>query len=748
MGGTDGRGPDFLQDDPALADFNNPEGAGVHFEPPPPLGGMAPAALVGAEAATVHGRSSQPPLWESAGSFPTAQRLRVWRSVNGTPALAGEIGASCTHQEFIQTFFDSMPEPGERMTTFTCRPITAQGRELGKEFTLTFLSNNIDLQAERTRRKALESAEGPETRLYDGPGSGGSDAFDAVQDLFQSVMDTKEQALAQAQAELQEQRRRLAEEAEAQVKQRLQVADSAAQVAREMSHSMVQSEQERSRAMVEAARTDGERTQTMLTQLFQQQMALHQAASQRQLEEEARRRAQDEQRAQARLAEEEARRRRDRQEADERLKREQLRLEHEREREERRREREEREALARIDREREYQRQQRDLEERRREDEQRRREEALRLERERFEADQRRREDEARRREDEARRRFEADRDRLQAEAERQREHDQRMVQVAKMEHEAALARAEREEKERERKFLAQLEQQRLLQQQDREHQARLAQLQARQSLGGLGSLAETLGLDTPEILAKVFSSEGEGKGGGWLQALPDVLSAVGEAVQRARQNQGPPSAPAPPRPAVLPGAVGSAPRPTPTPEAQPVRPPWTPPVTAPQPRPAPQSAKPQPASSPPPKPPQPPPPSPAPTSPGKPRKDALSEADRKNYARAGQVNVRERARAGGLKAAQVNKARGAVRRLVAAYRKKPGDKEALVRAFQAEVLKTPEILGYFSVVGVSAGVVGARATAEELAWILQVLGEDENFPRDEFPLTEQDFAKKVGGTA
>lgn len=221
------------------------------------------------------------------------------------------------------------------------------------------------------------------------------------------------------------------------------------------------------------------------------------------------------------------------------------------EREEReRRDRQEREERERRDRERE------EREERRREElreDLRRREEAAARE------DARRREElaaaEARRREElaaaEARRQAELQLQlkQLETAAAQNKEHATHMLQMAQIERDAqrtaveARERQEREareiaEKQRERAHAAEMTRLDREHQAAREHQERLATLQREQASGGFGRLGELVGLDSQEVLKRIFTA---GEDGGWAEAIPKTLGALAEAWARAQNQGGPP---------------------------------------------------------------------------------------------------------------------------------------------------------------------------------------------------------------
>jgi len=274
--------------------------------------------------------------------------------------------------------------------------------------------------------------------------------------------------------------------------------------------------------------------------------------------------------AQRRESEMERRREAEREEARIRIERERMELEQRREQlreererarlelEERRRqeqmeferkmqlERDERERKERLERERwERERQEAD----RKRDEERReweRREALRREEMQREAERRREE-------------MALQSKQLEMNAQRDREHAERMGEMARLEREAqreaALQRekAERDtreqaERERQRQFDLQKFEMEQAKERDREHAERMLQMTKLQTSGGISGITEMLGMDTPEVLAKLFGGGGGEEGGGWSEALPKMIGALAEvgakamapaAAQRSTATQG-----------------------------------------------------------------------------------------------------------------------------------------------------------------------------------------------------------------
>ena len=178
-----------------------------------------------------------------------------------------------------------------------------------------------------------------------------------------------------------------------------------------------------------------------------------------------------------------------------------------------------------------------------------------RLERERLEWDRReslRREELSR---EESRRRDEMSLQQKQIEiaAQRDREHAERMLEMARIEREsqrdqmAQREKAEREaremsEKDRQRQHELTMREMEIAKERDREHAERMLQL-SKQSTGGLGGITEMLGMETPELLARIFGAAGEDgdedeKKSGWMEVIPKVLGAVAEVGKAAMTAQ------------------------------------------------------------------------------------------------------------------------------------------------------------------------------------------------------------------
>jgi hypothetical protein len=126
----------------------------------------------------------------------------------------------------------------------------------------------------------------------------------------------------------------------------------------------------------------------------------------------------------------------------------------------------------------------------------------------------------------------------METNAQRDREHAERMAESARLERESQREAADRrekqerearefQEKERERRANMQLEEMRLTKERDREHQERMLQMNKIQNSGGLSGLTDMLGMETPELLGRIFGG-GEDEGS-WTDAIPKMLGGLGE---------------------------------------------------------------------------------------------------------------------------------------------------------------------------------------------------------------------------
>jgi hypothetical protein len=134
--------------------------------------------------------------------------------------------------------------------------------------------------------------------------------------------------------------------------------------------------------------------------------------------------------------------------------------------------------------------------------------------------------------------------------AQRDREHAERMMEMARLEREAQReAQAQREKAEREareagdrdrqRQHELQMREMELSKERDREHAERMLQMTKAQNSGGLSGITDMLGMETPELLARIFGSAGgDGEKSSWTDMIPKVLGAVAEVGKAAMTAQ------------------------------------------------------------------------------------------------------------------------------------------------------------------------------------------------------------------
>lgn len=142
----------------------------------------------------------------------------------------------------------------------------------------------------------------------------------------------------------------------------------------------------------------------------------------------------------------------------------------------------------------------------------------------------------------------------IEIEAQRAREHQERMAEQARLDREAQREaqerrdRIEREAREaadrdRARQHDMQLKEMEMAQQRDREHQERMLAHQrtlsggGNEGGGGLMGILDSLGMDAPEVLERIFgggNKDGGNDEGGWADAIPKVLGSIAELGKAA----------------------------------------------------------------------------------------------------------------------------------------------------------------------------------------------------------------------
>jgi hypothetical protein len=618
-------GPDYgmnLFANDEVNSLNDPDV--THLPDPPVIGGQPLDADMWGSPAETPGQVSSPPLYALGASFPTVTQFRVWRSENGNPVLLGAISASCSEDDFIEEFYEAMPQPGERRAQYRLRPIDARGVEIKKEITLTISEHHQTLQRIRRRIKAQKEDVRPMSYANGSPIIVNPPASPAAPDtsgqlaeemgrLFENTLETAERRAQMYERSLEEEREKMRREAEQRAEERVRFASTSAETVQKMMERLMVADRSRGEEQIGAQREQSQMLLSTLTTVFQQQQQAAREQSERLREADQMRMAQDreffarqqqeqEQARQRQMQEAEQTRQRERAEwerrqeierarAEQELKRaemqraaelEQLRLAAKQQQDEAnaRREMERAEIALKIEQAKldaERQRQQMveererwrtELEARRQQDrEEWERKQALQreeMERARRDADLRdqlRREEAQReadrRREDlqreELRRREEMQMQikQMEMQAQRDREHQEKMMEMARLEREsqreavAARERAEAEarqlaEAERQRQHALTMREMEISKERDREHAERMVQMTKQQQQGGLAPLGEMLGMDTPELLQRIFGGGGGDDKSGWADAAPKILGAMAEVGKNMLGGKGP----------------------------------------------------------------------------------------------------------------------------------------------------------------------------------------------------------------
>lgn len=182
--------------------------------------------------------------------------------------------------------------------------------------------------------------------------------------------------------------------------------------------------------------------------------------------------------------------------------------------------------------------------------------------------------------------------------AQRDREHAERMMEMARLEREAqreaqiVREKQEREareasERDRQRQHELQMREMEIAKERDREHAERMMQIskqnQANSGLGGLGGLTEALGMNTPELLERIFGGSGDEESSVWdkIPSMIEALAGLGKAALTPKTDG---------RRAITQTRVMPTPQmihPMPVPPPQPVQPTPPPPIEPPPPTPA-----------------------------------------------------------------------------------------------------------------------------------------------------------------
>ena len=287
-----------LDDDPAediIGSLNDPRRENLsQYEPSPVTGGMSSGSggFYGGDEGQVIGRPVTPKIWANAQLHPSVVQLRVWKKTNGVPVLIGTIDAHATEEEFIRTFFDVMPAPGEGQAVFVVRPVDREGREIREEVTLPPISEyHTILKAMRTSRAAAAAAGISVTPYMPAPA--------LPPELLKLVERAQEAADARTRIMEEELRsaRDLAIKAQEQAAQeRIDLASRTAMSVEAITERMMKQESERTQKALDAEKLRADQQQTALTSMFTQMQVMMQQAQEREREAFDRRLREDESR--------------------------------------------------------------------------------------------------------------------------------------------------------------------------------------------------------------------------------------------------------------------------------------------------------------------------------------------------------------------------------------------------------------------------------------------------------------------
>jgi len=636
-----------------------------------------------------------------------------------------------------------------------------------------------------------------------------SSMADSMNEMFQRSVEMAELQTRQAQEQLEREREGLREQERQRAEERIRSAERATGVVEQMTERLMATDKARSNEALAAQKQNSDLMINTIATVFSQQQLASAAAAERQRQLDAdraaadrefydRQRRESEERRTRELAEAEARRRAEREEAE--AKRQAEREEAEARRRNDQAEWERKQAEAKLEAERrsereraelelrrdqikaEAERVKAELEERRRLDAEER-ERRDRVERERWEREkldherresirreemervERRRAEEMERAERRRTEELALQLKQMDQSATRDREHAERMMAIAQQEREAQRESAlQREKMEREAREQADRERQRqhelamkemdLARERDREHGERMLQLSREKSSGGLTAFNDLLGMDTAEVLGRIFGGSGGEEGGGWVEAVPKVLASLadlGKTALAAKTGEGQEGKPRKPRPALTgqqqvaiqtpngPRMVAvsdliqqqmlNTPRPTPTQVV-------AAPIPTPAPTPVPMEEMPDLPTQPflPPESPEPPGNStPPPPSPG------AVEANRR-LVMARKVNKIARGRAAGLTVAVMRQARKSVKELTSRLAAAP--EEQWVGIVAEALVKNPEIVDYLKAVTVYVALAEAGVEPELAERFVSALRGSSMVPEGLLPYDEDDFLK------
>lgn len=281
-------------DDMAQA-LNDPRRESLRSYEPAPIGsGPAGASggLYGDDSGQVIGRPSSPRIWSNAQLHQAVTQLRVWKKTNGVPVLVGVIDKDASEEEFIRTFFDVMPGPGEGQAVFVVRPIDREGREIREEVTLPPISEHHTALKQVRAGRAAAAAAGFTVSHYAPP------AAPALDPALLKLVERAQEA-ADARMRIMEEEMKLARDAaikaqEQAAAERIDLASRTAMSVEAITERMMKQETERNARMIEQERDRADKSTAAMSSVFAQMQAMMQASADREREAFDRRLREDE----------------------------------------------------------------------------------------------------------------------------------------------------------------------------------------------------------------------------------------------------------------------------------------------------------------------------------------------------------------------------------------------------------------------------------------------------------------------
>jgi hypothetical protein len=340
-----------LDDDPGddvAGALNDTRRESLHAFEPSPIGsgpaGMSGGGMTfGDDPGQVIGRPASPRIWSNAQLHSVVTQLRVWKKINGVPVLVGVIDKDASEEEFIRTFFEVMPGPGDGQAVFAVRPIDRDGREIREEVTLPPISEHHTALKQIRLSRAAAAASGIVMPHHYAPAP-------PVMDPALLKLVERAQEAADARMRIMEEEMKLARDAalrsqEQAAAERIDLASRTAMSVEAITERMMKQEADRNARMMEMERDRADKSAAAMTGVFSQMQVMMQQAAEREREAFDRR-----------LREDESRREREQREYERRATEAQRESESKRERE-----REDFERKARMEKE-EYERRERERE--------------------------------------------------------------------------------------------------------------------------------------------------------------------------------------------------------------------------------------------------------------------------------------------------------------------------------------------------------------------------------------------------